>query len=97
LRDVKYQEALFELLAKQYELAKIDEAKDAALIQVIDQAIEPDRKSKPKRALITILAGFAALVLAVLIALLREARARAELDPAQATRLAALRHHLRLK
>src|SRR3989475_6097041 len=54
LRDVKYYEFLYELLAKQYELAKIDEAKDATIIQVMDKAIEPDRKSKPKRALIVV-------------------------------------------
>src|SRR6266702_3591979 len=48
LRDVKYYEFLYELLAKQYELAKIDEAKDATVVQVMDRAIEPDRKSKPR-------------------------------------------------
>src|SRR6266581_75554 len=57
LRDVKYYEFLYELLAKQFELAKIDEAKDATVIQVMDEAIEPDRKSKPHRALIVILTG----------------------------------------
>jgi capsule polysaccharide export protein KpsE/RkpR len=97
LRDVKYQETLFELLAKQYELARIDEAKDAAFIQVVDRAIEPDKKSKPKRALITILIGFAAFVGCVLLAFLREARERAEKDVAQAERLAALRRYLRFK
>jgi uncharacterized protein involved in exopolysaccharide biosynthesis len=97
LRDVKYQETLFELLAKQYELAKIDEAKDAALIQVVDRAIEPDRKSKPKRALITILVGFVTFVLTVLLALMREALARAADDPRQAARLVALRRHLGFK
>ena len=47
LRNVKYQETVYELLAKQFELAKIDEAKDSAVVQVMDKAIEPDRKSKP--------------------------------------------------
>src|SRR5258706_239199 len=51
LRGVKYYEFLYELLAKQYELAKIDEAKDATVIQVMDRAIEPDRRSKPVRTL----------------------------------------------
>jgi len=57
LRDVKYYEFLYELLAKQYELAKIDEAKEATIIQVMDKAIEPDRKSKPKRMLIVALSA----------------------------------------
>ena len=93
LRDVKYQEELFGLLAKQYELAKLDEGKDAALIQVVDRAVEPDRKSKPKRALITIVASIAALFLAILWAFVREARERAQRDPAQAAQLAELRRY----
>ena len=56
-RDVKYYETLFELLAKQFEIAKIDEAKEATLIQVLDRAIVPERKSKPKRMLIVLLTG----------------------------------------
>jgi uncharacterized protein involved in exopolysaccharide biosynthesis len=65
LRDVKYAEVIFELLAKQYEAAKLDEAKTAAVIQVLDPAIEPDRKSSPRRSLIVVLAtllGFLASV-----------------------------------
>ncbi len=60
-REVKYREALFEMLIKQYEAAKLDEAKDATVIQVVEAAIEPDRKSSPRRALIVLLftlAGF---------------------------------------
>ena len=54
-RDVKFNQALMELLYKQFELAKIDEAKDYPLIQVLDRAVPPEKKSKPKRALIVIL------------------------------------------
>src|SRR5215470_1619416 len=60
LRNVKYFEFLYELLAKQYELAKIDEAKDSTVVQVMDRAIEPDRKSKPVRTYIVLLAASAA-------------------------------------
>ncbi len=52
LRDVKYNEILYELLAKQYEMAKLDEARDAVVIQIIDKAVQPERKVKPKRAII---------------------------------------------
>jgi tyrosine-protein kinase Etk/Wzc len=79
-RDVKYNETLFELVAKQYELARLDEAKDTSLIQVVDKAVAPDKKSRPKRALIcaivTILAGF----LAILWAYQREAHAQGGAD-----------------
>jgi uncharacterized protein involved in exopolysaccharide biosynthesis len=96
-RDVKYYETIFELLAKQFEAAKIDEAKEAAIIQVVDQAIAPDRKSKPKRALIvamaTLLGGFAA----VFFAFARDIRSRAELDPVLADQLAELQRHTSLR
>ncbi len=93
LRDMRYNEALFELLAKQYELAKIDEAKDAAIVQVVDQAIPPDRKSKPKRAVIVIVAALVAAVFAVILAFAREARERTSRDPLGSARLAALRRY----
>jgi uncharacterized protein involved in exopolysaccharide biosynthesis len=51
-RDVQYHETLFGLLAKQYEAARIDEAKNAPVIQVVDRAVPPDKKSGPLRALI---------------------------------------------
>ena len=55
LRDVKYAETIFEILAKQYEAARLDEAKTAAIIQVLDPAVEPDRKSSPPRILIVVI------------------------------------------
>jgi uncharacterized protein involved in exopolysaccharide biosynthesis len=47
--EVKYQQALFDLLMKQYDAARLDEAKDAAVIQVLEPAIAPDQKSSPHR------------------------------------------------
>ncbi|MBK1612415.1 hypothetical protein CKO44_02910 [Rubrivivax gelatinosus] len=58
-REFKYQEALFELYARQYEAAKLDESREGSLIQVIDLAQAPDRRSRPVRLLI---AGVAAIV-----------------------------------
>lgn len=91
LRDVKYNETIFEILARQFELAKLDEAKEGALIQVVDPAIVPDYKSSPKRGLITILAAFAGLIIGVFIALFKEAMARLQQDPEQRERLGILR------
>jgi tyrosine-protein kinase Etk/Wzc len=53
-REVKYHEALFEMLAKQYEAAHIDESHDAPLLQVLDSASYPDIKSSPHRTLISL-------------------------------------------
>src|SRR6266513_3120553 len=97
LRDVKYYEFLYELLAKQYELAKIDEAKDATVIQVLDRAIEPDRKSKPRRSLIILLFVGLALFASILWIFFREAAARAKADPLRASRLEVLGGYLRWK
>ena len=95
LRDVKYYEFLYELLAKQYELAKIDEAKDATIVQVMDKAIVPDRRSKPTRSLIILLSTLAALFLSIAWALIREAVSQIRTIPSQASRLDILRRHLR--
>jgi tyrosine-protein kinase Etk/Wzc len=53
-RDLKYQEALYELLAKEFEVAKLDEAREGSIIQVVDAAIPPDKKASPHRTLIVI-------------------------------------------
>jgi tyrosine-protein kinase Etk/Wzc len=94
LRDVKYYEFLYEMLAKQYELAKIDEAKDSTVIQVLDKAIEPDRKSKPVRSVIVILSTLFGLVVGIGLAFVLEVLANVNRDPRQALRLRALKRYL---
>lgn len=78
LREVKYRESLFELLAKQYEAARVDEAKDVPTVQVLDAAIPPERKSWPHRGMlivsVTLLAFFLGSFLAFLLESLRNAR-----------------------
>ena len=49
-REVKYHEALFEMLSRQYEAARLDESRDAPVLQVLDPATYPDTKSAPKRS-----------------------------------------------
>ena len=51
-REFKYQETLFELFARQYELARVDESREGPLVQVVDVAQPPERKSAPRRTLI---------------------------------------------
>jgi tyrosine-protein kinase Etk/Wzc len=87
LRDVKYSETIFELLAKQFEAAKIDEAREAALIQVVDPAVEPDRKSSPRRAIIIALSTVVSIFLVVLYCLLAELLRRLRQFPEHAQRL----------
>ncbi len=95
-RDVKYYETIFELLAKQFEMAKIDEAKEATLIQVIEKAVPAERKSKPKRALIVILSVISTLMFSVLLAFIKEALSKAKNDAESAWRFAELKKLLAL-
>lgn len=48
-REFKYQEVLFDLYARQFELARVDESREGALIQVVDSATPAERKSAPRR------------------------------------------------
>ncbi len=53
--ELQYRQALFDLLLKQYDAARWDEAKNAAVIQVVERAIPPDRKSAPHRTVIVLI------------------------------------------
>jgi uncharacterized protein involved in exopolysaccharide biosynthesis len=97
LRDVKYFESVLELLAKQYELAKVDEARDTSIIQVLDPAVPPDRKSKPKRVLIVFLSGLTALVLGIIAALGLRSLQRISHLPGAVEQLGRLRRSLTLQ
>jgi uncharacterized protein involved in exopolysaccharide biosynthesis len=90
-REFKYQEVLFELFARQYELARLDESKEGALIQVIDSAQPPIIKSGPFRSLIAVAVGIGAAVLLLLFVLLRHLWTSLTNDPANARQVQALR------
>jgi len=87
LRDVKYYEAIFDILARQLELAKLDEAKEGGFIQVVDRAVPPGRKSFPKRLLITAAAAALAFSLAVMFVLFQAGLNRIAMDPQRGTKL----------
>lgn len=74
VRDVKYYETLFEIMARQYELARADEAREGALIQVIDEAVPAEKKSSPKRALIGLVAFALSLLATGVFILVRRVR-----------------------
>lgn len=90
-RDFKYHETLFELFAKQYELARVDESREGAVIQVVDTAQPPDRKSKPKKAVIAVLATLATGFALLLFVFVRQALRNAAQDAETATKLQQLR------
>ena len=90
-RDYKYYETLFELFAKQYELARVDEAREGNKIQVVDAATPPERKSKPKKALIAVIATLATGFALLLFVFVRQALRNAAQDEETAGKLRAIR------
>jgi uncharacterized protein involved in exopolysaccharide biosynthesis len=90
-RNFKYQETLFELFAKQYELARVDEGREGAVVQVVDKAQPPERKAKPKKALIAIMASLAAGFALLLFVFIRHALRNAGQDGASAQKINALK------
>ena len=93
-REFKYQETLFDVYAKQYELARADESKEGSLVQVVDTAIAPERKSKPQRTIAALIVGFLVGVAYAGHVIFKD---RLASDPAMATRFAAFRLALRRK
>ena len=89
-REFKYQETLLELFAKQLELAKVDESREGAAIQVVDAAEPPERKSKPKRAFVAILVTLGTGILLLVYFFVRNALESAKRDQKSAQRITQL-------
>jgi uncharacterized protein involved in exopolysaccharide biosynthesis len=93
-REFKYRETLFELFAKQYEIARVDESREGALIQVVDVALPPEYKSKPKRAFIAVAATLLAFLLLGVYILMRHFWRESAADPERAAQMGRLRSAL---
>jgi uncharacterized protein involved in exopolysaccharide biosynthesis len=90
-REFKYQETMFELFAKQFELAKVDESREGAVIQVLDTAEPPERKANPKKALIAVIATLASGFALLLFVFVRSAINNASQDEETKLKLQALK------
>jgi hypothetical protein len=93
LRDLKFNETLNELLLKQYEAAKLDEARDATVIQVIDRAVTPEKKIKPRIPSMVFIAGAVSFMFSIAIAFLLEQRDRMCQRPEVRKQLDTLKKH----
>jgi tyrosine-protein kinase Etk/Wzc len=94
--ELKYRQAMFDLLMKQYDAAKLDEAKEAATIQIVEAAIAPDRKSAPKRLTIVLLLTLAGFFAGCILALTLWWRELVKSNPGTETQLQALKKALLL-
>ncbi len=90
-RDFKYHEVLYEQLAKQLELAKLDELREGPLVQVVDVAVPPDRKENLHKAIFGLLGWFVAGVVLLGYVFVRNSMKNAAQDAESAGKLAAIR------
>ncbi len=90
-REFKYHETLFELFSRQLELAKVDEAREGAVIQIIDAAKAPETKAKPKKAMIAVIAALTSGFALILFVFVRQALEKAGQDLESAKKMALLK------
>lgn len=95
-REFKYQETLFEMMARQYELARADESRDSSTVQIIDAPQAPEYKTKPKRGFITISGMMAALAISILYLVTKQSIQQYQKIPSQAATWKKLRSTLGL-
>ena len=97
VRDVKYYETIFDIMARQFEMAKLDEAKQGAIIQVIDSAVPPETRSFPQRALIVVGATLAGFLVSIFVVLTQFWFRRMKETPETARKLSAFLGNLSFK
>jgi uncharacterized protein involved in exopolysaccharide biosynthesis len=85
-REVKVQEAVYEALTKQYEMAKVQEAKEIPTIKVLDSPVPAERKIWPPRTLM-ILSGTVATIALTLLLFITSSRWSTIEDPRDPRRL----------
>jgi tyrosine-protein kinase Etk/Wzc len=89
-REVKYHDVLFELIAKQYEAARLDESRDAPVLQVVDRAVIPDKRSGPPRLLALLAGSLFGGIAGIIWAFVTNSIAMMRRDPIKAAKLRAL-------
>ena len=90
-REFKYQESLFEVFSRQYEMARLDESREGALVQIVDVAQPPERRSKPKRMLISVAAALGSAFALIVFVLVRHAWRQVRQQEDTASKLGQLR------
>jgi uncharacterized protein involved in exopolysaccharide biosynthesis len=94
---MKYNETIYEIVAKQYEAARLDESKSAPLAQVVDAAAIPERKSFPKRSWIVLIAFAASFLLSCAYVIVQTAYRRFIADLRHQEQINVLKSHLRFR
>jgi tyrosine-protein kinase Etk/Wzc len=95
--ELAYRQSLYDILMKQYDAARIDEGKDAAIIQIVETAIEPDRSAFPKRGILITLFTLGGFLIGCIVAMFAWWRELIQSDPNVVWRLSRLRAALAIK
>ncbi|WP_213697505.1 Wzz/FepE/Etk N-terminal domain-containing protein [Acetomicrobium sp.] len=95
LRDFKFQETLYQTLLQQYQAAIMAEASEGMVVQVVDPAIPPELKIKPRRKHMLIVAGFLGLFVGIFAAFIKEFIDNSSKNPESADKMALLKSYLR--
>lgn len=95
LRDLKFNETLYETLLQQYQTAVMAEASEGIVIQVVDPAVPPELKAKPNRKLMIVVAGFLGLFVGIFAAFVKEFIDNSSKNPESAEKMAMLKSYLR--
>ena len=80
MRDLKYNETLYELLLTQYQSAKLDEARYATVVQIIEKAQTPERKIRPRSSILVVSAMILSLLVSLCVIIFLEYREKASHD-----------------
>jgi uncharacterized protein involved in exopolysaccharide biosynthesis len=97
LRKLNFTEELYNLFLKQYEAARLDEGRDAVMIQVLEKAIPPEKRIKPKRRRMVMIAALAGFLFSVLLCFLLEHIEKVSGDPEYRVRVERLKKYLWIK
>ncbi len=97
LRELKFTEELYNLFLKQYEAARLDEGRDAVMIQVLEKAIPPEKRIQPKRRRMVMIAALTGLLFSIFLTFLLEYLEKVSKDPVHRVKLEALKKSLSLK
>ena len=93
LRDMEIRNLIYQFILQEYEKSSFEEKKETSLVVVLDPAVPPDFRSRPRRVLMVVTAAGLSLLLSILAAFLLEALQSP--DPANRSRLEAIRQELR--
>ncbi len=93
MREMEIRNLIYQFVLQEYEKSSFEEKKETSVVVVLDPAVPPDFRSRPRRALMVVTAAGLSLLLSILVVFLLEA-VRSP-DPANRSRLEAIRQELR--